>query len=285
MPDDVRQDSHQFLARPLGAALLTISFMHCKNVDVLEVDPPVKLSRKHLRKHGVPLTTYRVLEIDPMRRILSHDGQAESAGLRQALHICRGHFKTFTEEAPLFGRHTGIYWWAEQLRGDPRQGVALKDYRIKIDEAGLGREYHPVDEHPELAKADEHKGRDPDLAGRGLHAHNVTQNALAEAVRRAGFPPRRPKPEEPQYDLAWETHEVVWVAEVKSLTSANEEKQLRLALGQVLRYRQLLDAGGRHVRALIATEVRPMDDRWLDLCSAEQVVLVWNGAFDRALTP
>jgi hypothetical protein len=219
-----------------------------------------------------------------MRRVLSRDGQAEATGLRHALHICRGHFKIFTEEARLFGKHTGMYWWAEQLRGDRRHGVIVKDYRIKIADAGLGQSYESADEHAELAQAEEHKGRDPDLGGRGLRAHNVTQNALAEAVARAGFSPRRPRPEEPQYDVAWETPSAIWVAEVKSLTVDNEEKQLRLALGQVLRYRQLIDAGEREVRAMIATETRPMDDRWLDLCATEHVALVWNGAFDRALT-
>jgi hypothetical protein len=54
--------------------------------------------------------------------------------------------------------------------------VVLKDYRIKIADAGLGQGYESVDEHLELAQAEEHKGRDPDLGGRGLRAHNLTQN-------------------------------------------------------------------------------------------------------------
>jgi hypothetical protein len=34
-----------------------------------------------------------------------------------------------------------------------------------------------------------------------------------------------PKPDEPQYDLAWETPHAVWVAEVKSLTTKNELRE------------------------------------------------------------
>jgi hypothetical protein len=30
-------------------------------------------------------------------------------------HIARGHFKTFTEEAPLFGKWTGMYFWEPQV--------------------------------------------------------------------------------------------------------------------------------------------------------------------------
>lgn len=42
------------------------------------------------------------------------------------------------------------------------------------------------------------------------------------------------KPGEPSFDLAWMTTETVFVVEVKSTTAKNEEKQLRLGLGQVL---------------------------------------------------
>ena len=118
-------------------------------------------------------------------------------------------------------------------RGKADHGVIEKDYRVRLDE-GLGREYVEADEHAEIKpNAPEHTGLDPDLGGRGLRAHNVTQNLLAHAVSEAGHDPRRPKPDEPQFDLAWEAGDVTWVAEVKSVTSLNEERQLRTALGQV----------------------------------------------------
>ncbi len=40
--------------------------------------------------------------------------------------------------------------------------------------------------------------------------------------------------------ILWLNGEEAWVAEVKSLTTTNEEPQLRLGLGQVLIYRQRL---------------------------------------------
>jgi hypothetical protein len=42
------------------------------------------------------------------------------------------------------------------------------------------------------------------------------------------------------FDLAWQIGRTLFVAQVKSLTLRNEEKQLRLGLGQVLRYADLL---------------------------------------------
>jgi hypothetical protein len=158
-----------------------------------------------------------------------------------------------------------------------------KDYRVRLKDGpaesfddDLGREYVEANEHPEISRGThEHTGVDPDLGGRGLRAHNVTQNLLARAVRTAGHDPRRPKPEEPQYDLAWEVGGTTWVAEVKSVTPANEEKQLRMALGQVLRYCQLMEEEGRTVRPMIATEVKPSDGSWLELCAREGIALAW----------
>jgi hypothetical protein len=284
MPEEQRLAWGGYFLSMFASALLAISFMHCKNVDVVRVDPPPKLSRKAARQRGSPLNSYYVLDIQPMRRVLDTEGEAGANGLRHALHICRGHFKTFTEEAPLFGRHVGTYWWDAQARGTTEMGAIEKDYRVRLDE-GLGREYLEADEHPEIKPgASEHTGLDPDLGGRGLRAHNTTQNMLALAIERAGYSPRRPKPDEPQYDLAWEAEGIVWVAEVKSITRKNEERQLRLAIGQVVRYRQLLGIAGRPVRAMIVTEQEPSDPTWADLCSDEGIVLTWPGHMDDLAT-
>lgn len=45
-------------------------------------------------------------------------------------HICRGHFKTYTEEKPLFGSITGTYWWANQVRGSKERGEVKKRYQV-----------------------------------------------------------------------------------------------------------------------------------------------------------
>lgn len=71
----------------------------------------------------------------------------------------------------------------------------------------------------------------------------VTQNSLAGHVRRRGWEPRSPGPGEPNFDLALVVNGIAWVAEVKSLTEANEEKQLRLGLGQVLRVQSFAGYG------------------------------------------
>jgi hypothetical protein len=70
--------------------------------------------------------------------------------------------------------------------------------------------------------------------------------------------------------------ETFYVCEVKSITALNEERQLRIAIGQVIRYRQKLAACGHEpIAAVIATERRPSDSSWQDLCENEGILLLW----------
>jgi hypothetical protein len=120
---------------------------------------------------------------------------------------------------------------------------------------------------------------------RALRSHARTQEALADAVIAAGLLPRSPLPGEPVFDLAWEDGDTIVVAEVKSLTQRNEERQLRLALGQVLRYAHLLGAKGRPVRCVIAAERKPTDDTWTELATSARVMLVWPATFPSLFAP
>jgi len=109
---------------------LTFSFMHCKNIKQREVVPPAILRQPWKKKHGRPLVRYRVLDIDPMRKVLKSEGRSDEVGLKKALHICRGHFATYTEDAPLFGRVTGTFWKPQHVRGSAKHGAVVKDYRV-----------------------------------------------------------------------------------------------------------------------------------------------------------
>jgi transposase-like protein len=143
----------------------------------------------------------------------------------------------------------------------------------------IGQDYVHADEAAASRERDPFRV-DPTLVDRGVRGHAVTQNALAAWVRQCRHEPRSPKPNEPQYDLAWSDAGVVMVAEVKSLTAQNEERQLRLGLGQLLRYRQIMRSSLTEARAVLAVEREPADRSWLELCDALGVTLCWPPNFE-----
>lgn len=117
----------------MNEVFLTLSFMHCKNVvkrDATNFEGP---SLKWIRRQKAPTIRYHILDINPMKEVLRTEGGIEHNGLKKAMHICRGHFVTYTEEKPLFGRIVGTFWKSAHVRGSAEHGIVNKDYRVKAN--------------------------------------------------------------------------------------------------------------------------------------------------------
>lgn len=110
-------------------AFLAVSFMHCKKV-VRRQDFIAGPGEKWTRRTGTPKLKYHVLDINPMKEVLVTEGGSQSVGTKKALHICRGHFATYTAEKPLFGNIVGTVWKPAHVRGDIKQGAVVKDYAV-----------------------------------------------------------------------------------------------------------------------------------------------------------
>ncbi len=117
-------------------AMLSLSFLHCRNIELKDVTPPVKTVHKKAQKRrgetSYKPVPYKVLNIQPMRQVLHTEGKSDTVGTKQSLHICRGHFKHYESGRGLFGKLHGTYWWPMQVRGSKEKGVATKDYRIEL---------------------------------------------------------------------------------------------------------------------------------------------------------
>lgn len=267
----------------IGALIMTLGMLHCKNVQTSVARPERKQSQRHQRRHGRPMTRYHVLDIRPITRSLEQDGHAKRDGLGAAFHRCRGHFKTFRPDAPLFGKLTGQYWWNAHDRGDKRHGTIKTDYRVHPasgDSVGVVYENKLADLLPSDDLGDV---IDTDLSARARTAHNAVQDQLAAVLEAAGITPLRPAPHEPQYDLAWQQDDKLWVVEVKSTTPRNEVRQVRAAIGQVLHYRCDLAAGGRTVHAAVVTEHPVHNQALIDACRAVNITLASPEQFPQLL--
>lgn len=111
---------------------LTLSFMHCKNVELKDIPNPPSFERRFVKWNGRPPIRYKELDILPMRKVLRSAAEAHHTGIHQAMHICRGHFKDYRQRG-LFGKFKDIFWWDQMVRGSETQGVIHKTYNVVPD--------------------------------------------------------------------------------------------------------------------------------------------------------
>lgn len=124
------QESRLLAWLVLPPVLMAHSLLGCKNVTTEEHHPNPKIARAHQKRRGHGLTIFKTLKIAPTGGS-SESGPGVSIGDGQtAMHLVRGHFKTFTPERPLFGSRVGTYWWSPMVRGNQDAGVVVKDYEI-----------------------------------------------------------------------------------------------------------------------------------------------------------
>lgn len=110
--------------RLLGHAL---GLLNCKNVHLEERKNPPKRRSKGRDKRQVD--SYWVLNVPGSPRYWERQAGAE-AGIKSRLHVVRGHFKHYTESAPLFGRIVGTVWVPCHARGNADLGLIEKDYSM-----------------------------------------------------------------------------------------------------------------------------------------------------------
>ena len=112
-----------------GVQLFASRFAHCRNVVGVEHSSAPTTPKPWLRA-GHPRYRYRVLAIDPGALRVRRPDSPPTGRHGVSLHICRGHFATYSAERPLFGKYAGTFWIPQHTRGDPRVGFVEKDYAV-----------------------------------------------------------------------------------------------------------------------------------------------------------
>jgi len=106
------------------------SLLNCRNVALQSAErQPEPRKREKLRRVGKLGVDWKVLHLrlPGVGTVKASGGSGAGDRLTRA-HLVRGHFKTFSAEAPLFGRHTGRFWWPASVRGNAERGSVIKDY-------------------------------------------------------------------------------------------------------------------------------------------------------------
>jgi hypothetical protein len=196
------------------------------------------------------------------------------AGLRISEALALSETDLDPDRGALLGRR-GKGWQATEVGMDRWGWVpTLENAATHPRSSEVGVEYVAADESATVAEHDPF-ATDPDVVERGTRSHACLQNQLAAEAASAGLVPLSPAADDPPFDIAWRDGAELHVAEVKSTTATNEEHQLRLGLGQLLRYRHARSADGKTVHATLYVEREPVDSAWSQLCQSLGITLRW----------
>ena len=133
--EETNMDNPPFLKVYLACSLIIVrilTLLNCVNVKTekhVPHPPDSRIQKARQRRGKLPLVSYHTLKIN-LGENLSHDASGNGDGYTNRIHLCRGHFKRYTEENPLFGKYTGLWWWQPSVRGRNREGVVCKDYEL-----------------------------------------------------------------------------------------------------------------------------------------------------------
>lgn len=136
LTNEVLQDD--MLQKPVDTVLYALGLLNCKNIVAMERGgQPAGAKRSRNRKW---VHRHYILQIRPMREVTkieyqdkkTEDEESEKQDL--SFHFCRGHFKIYTAEKPLFGKYVGTFWWDAHARGSIKKGIVTKDYNVNPPE-------------------------------------------------------------------------------------------------------------------------------------------------------
>ncbi len=116
--------------RIMVPVMYAITLLTCKNVRDVE-----HVERKEMNTAGTKHYSneqFRIIDVPLINRIYSGEIPLSTLGAKKGLHTVAGHFKVFTPEKPLLGKHVGRWWWDHQVRGSLANGIVQKEYRAVI---------------------------------------------------------------------------------------------------------------------------------------------------------
>jgi len=129
--EDLEETSDKMLRYFASLVSRFLVLLNCKNIISQKIIASKKLNKKRQRNKKQPIFNYHVLNID----ISNKNKKDYRPGIvpidHNRVHLCRGHFKEFTKEHPLFGRITGLFWWQPHVRGQNKDGIVMKDYNVQ----------------------------------------------------------------------------------------------------------------------------------------------------------
>lgn len=125
---ETNEGNSEFMNKILWVVFPALGFFNCKNVEIRRLEHSRKQAKQFERKFHITKPEYHVIEIHKatVRNVYE---RGISQGIARHACMVRGHFKTYTEENKLLGKHIGTYFWESHVRGEIGTPT-LNDYRV-----------------------------------------------------------------------------------------------------------------------------------------------------------
>lgn len=104
--------------------------MNCRNITLVDA-PMSRAERRERSRNSLPEVKFKVLAIGSIGGAKSTGSERKDIVGMTPMHLVRGHFATYTEAKPLFGKYTGTFWRPAHVRGTADAGTVYKDYKVK----------------------------------------------------------------------------------------------------------------------------------------------------------
>lgn len=112
-----------------------LQLLNCRNVELVDYEPDHNVDQSYERHFGKPMTKYKTLRIKSIGKRYESDTQQKAYQGLMPLHLRRGHFAHYSDDAPLFGKYTGTFWRPATVVGEEKRGVVVKDYKVIAPES------------------------------------------------------------------------------------------------------------------------------------------------------
>ena len=115
------KEGQDVLAGEVAIPILALMFLHSNKVEIKDDIGTKRIERLNAKRPEVRhQTTYKVLEITQIKKIITKAGGLHKCGWHNALHTCRGHFRHYKD-----GK---VVWIKSHQKGGLKYGEVKKDY-------------------------------------------------------------------------------------------------------------------------------------------------------------
>jgi hypothetical protein len=122
----------RFYLTVIKTYLTLLSCINVKQITKVKVIKERKLSYSAKKKSNIKTLSYeyKILNIDlsPVKVVNKYEDSSISSEVKKAMHFIRGSFRTYTSDAPLFGKHVGTWFWHPRIGGNDPNRFLDKDY-------------------------------------------------------------------------------------------------------------------------------------------------------------